>query len=159
MTVDFAIKRFYGCSVACIRQEGWKGEAKLRENFDVIHKWAKDKGIKTGRWFFTEFGGFDVPDSKRGMEAAIEIKGKARSKGNIKIRTFKPTSVAYVKFDPDKVSPRVIYHGLESWLGWQKKDKKYKEMGNWREVYNGDPWTNSRAWASTEIQVPVKKLD
>ena len=160
MTVDFAIKRFYGCKVAAITYVGgWKGENMLRDEFNAIKKWAEEKGIKTGRWFFTEFGGPDVPDSKRKWEAAIEIKGNARSKGNIKLKTFKPTTVAFVKFDPDKVSPRLVYHGLESWLGWKKKEHKYKESGDWREVYIGDPWTSPHAWANTEIQVSVKKLD
>ncbi|MGP8125931.1 MAG: hypothetical protein ACLQEQ_08765 [Nitrososphaerales archaeon] len=159
MTVDFAIKRFYGCSVATIRYVGgWRGDDMLRDEFNVIQKWAKDKGIKTGRWFFTELDGPEVPDSKRRWEASIEVKGKARSKGSIKLRSLKPTTVAFVKFDPDKVSARLVYHGMESWLKWQKKDHKYSEAGDWREVYNGDPWTNARAWANTEVQAPVKKL-
>jgi effector-binding domain-containing protein len=159
LTVDFAIKRFYGCTVAAIKYVGgWKGDDMLRGEFKVIQTWAKDKGIKTGRWFFAELDGPEVPDSKRRWEASIEVKGKARSKGNIKLRSLPPTTVAFVKFDPDKVSARLVYHGLESWLSWKKKEHRYKEAGTWREVYNGDPWTNTRAWANTEVQVPVKKL-
>jgi len=159
LTVDFAIKRFYGCKVAAIRYVGgWKGENTLRDEFNAIQKWAKEKGVKTGRWFFTEFGDLDVPNSRRGWEAAIEIKGNARSKGSIKLKNVPPTTVAYVKFDPDKVSPGLVYHGLDSWLSSQKKAKKYKDSGVWREVYIGDPWTNARAWANTEVQVSVKKL-
>ena len=159
MAVDFAIKRFYGCKVAAIKYKGgWKGEGPLREAFNEIKTWAKEKGVKTGRWFFMEFGELDTPNSERGWEAAIEIKSKARSKGRIKQRTLSPTAVAVVKFDPNKVSPRLVYHGLESWLSWQEKGKKYKQTGVWREVYLGDPWTNARAWANTEVQATVKKL-
>lgn len=159
MAVDFAIKRFHGCTVAAIKYVGgWKGDDMLHDEFKVIQKWAKEKGVKTGRWFFAELDGPEVPDNKRRWEASIEVKGKARSKGNIKLRSLPPTTVAFVKFDPDKVSARLVYHGLESWLSWKKKEHRYKESGTWREVYNGDPWTNARAWANAEVQAPVKKL-
>jgi len=159
LTVDFAIKKFNGCRVASIRYVGgWKGEDMLRNEFNMIQKWAKEKGLRTGRWFFTELDGPEVPDNKRRWEAAIEVKGNTRSQGNIKLRDLKPTTVAYIKFDPDKVSARLVYHGLESWLSWQKKNHKYQESGDWREVYIGDPWTNTWAWANTEVQASVKKL-
>ena len=158
LTVDFAIKKFRGCRVASIRfVGGWKGEDMLRGEFNEIRKWAKENSIKTGHWFFTEYDGPDVPDKERRWDAAIEVKGKARSKGKIKVKDLPPSTVAYVKFDPDKVSARLVYHGLEGWLGWQKKNHKYKETDGWREVYPGDPWTNAKAWAGLEVQVPVKK--
>lgn len=159
MTVDFAIKRFSGCKVAVIRYVGaYRGDDMLRDEFGQIKRWAKEKGVKTGRWFFMELDGPEVPSRKRRWDAAIEVKGAARSSGKIRVRELPAGPVACVKFNPEAVSARLVYHGLESWLGWQRKQGKYREAGKWREVYPGDPWTSERAWAGLEVQAPVKKL-
>jgi effector-binding domain-containing protein len=74
------------------------------------------------------------------------------------MKTLPSSTVATVTFDPDKVSPRVIYHGLVDWLRQREKAGEYKEAGPYREVYLGDPWSSKRAWAHTQVQVPVKRL-
>ena len=160
MFVDFKIKKFSGCRVASITFVGAyrEGGDMMREEFNHIVKWARKKGVRTGRWFFADLDGSEVPDKKRRWEAAVEVKGaKARAQGGIRFREFPDQLVASVTFDPEKVSPRVIYYGLEGWLEWGE-DREYKSAGRPREVYKGDPWKSARAWANVEVQVPVKKL-
>lgn len=160
MTVDFTIKKFAGCTVAYVTYVGpHKGDDMMREEFEKLAAWAKEKKLRTGKWFFIELDGPEVPSKKRRYEACIELKGKARSSKGVRIRQLPETIVASIRFDPKKISPRVIYHGMESWLQWRKKEGKYKESGDWREVYIGNPWTSARAWANVEVQAPVKKLE
>ena len=106
-----------------------------------------------------DLDGPEVPDKKRRWEAAIEVKGpKDEAEGGIRFRDFPDQLVASVTFDPEKVSPRIVYYGLEGWLDQKRKDREYKSAGPPREVYTGDPWRSARAWANVEVQVPVKKL-
>lgn len=159
LQVGFATKKFRGCKVAKIEYVGrYRGEDMLRSEFNEIKRWAKEKGVKTGRWFFMELDGPEVPDKKRRWVAAIEIKGEARSKGKIRVTELAPSTIVCVKFDPEAVSAELVYFGLGGWVDWHKKEGKYKENGTWREVYLGDPWTSKRAWANLEIQVPVKRV-
>src|SRR5438132_13455318 len=162
MFVDFKIKKFSGCRVASVTYVGpyRDGGDMMREEFNQIVKWAKKKGVRTGRWFFfTDLNGPEVPDKKRKWEAAIEVKGaKAEAQGGIRFREFPDQLVASVTFDPEKVSPRVIYYGLEGWLEGGEKRREYKSAGPAREVYTGDPWRSARAWANVEGQSPVKRL-
>ena len=104
-----------------------------------------------GRWLFFE------PDGKTFI-AAIEVKGKATGSGRIRLRTIPSATVASVTFNSDDVSPRVIYHGLNDWLRWRKKDKEIKKALSYREVYSGDPWSGPKVWAHTEIQVVVQEV-
>ena len=161
MLVDFKIKKFSGCRVASITYVGpyREGGDMMREEFNQIVKWARKKGVRTGRWFFTELNGPKVPAKKRRWEAAIEVKGaNAKAQRGIRFREFPDQLVASATFDPEKVSPRVIYYGLEGWLEQLRKDREYKSAGTTREVYTRDPWRSARAWANVEVQVPVKKL-
>ncbi len=161
MYVDFKIKKFSGCRAASVTYVGpyRDGGDMMRDEFNQIVKWARKKGVRTGRWFFADLDGPEVPDKKRRWEAAIEVKGaKAEAQGGIRFRDFPDQLVASVTFDPEKVSPRVIYYGLEGWLDERRKDREYKSAGLPREVYKGDPWKSARAWANVEVQVPVKKL-
>ena len=79
--------------------------------------------------------------------------GKTEPKGKIKIMTLPRQKVASVTFDPDKVDPDLVYYGIEGWLQY----RPFKQAGRSRELYPGSPWTDHRAWANTEIQVPIKK--
>lgn len=161
MLVDFKIKKFSGCRVASITYVGpyREGGDMMRDEFNQIVKWARKKGVRTGRWFFADLAGPGVPDKIRRWEAAIELKGaKAEAQGGIRFREFPGQLVASVTFDPEKVSPRVIYYGLEGWLEQRRKDREYKSAGPPREIYTGDPWKSARAWANVEVQVPVRKL-
>ncbi|MGC2033945.1 MAG: GyrI-like domain-containing protein [Thermoplasmata archaeon] len=149
MVVDFAFKRSPAFRVVSVRWNGpWK-ESKIRSELEQLARWAAQKHYRTGRWFFFE------PGSKR-FEVCIEVKGKARGEGRIHTRTLPASRIASVTFDPDVVSPRVVYHGVTDWLRWRRKEKEIKGVGAYREVYQGNPWTDRKAWSHTEIQVVVR---
>ena len=100
-------------------------------------------------YFIDEWG--KRPERKRRSHACLEIKGKAEPEGRIKIMTLPRQKVASVIFDPDKVSDSIVYHGIEGWLQYH-----FKAAGPSREVYLDSPWTNRKAWANAEVQVPIK---
>lgn len=153
MAVDFALKRAPAYRVATVRFTGPYKESRIRSEWENIAKWAKARGLRTGKWFFSE----DEAGPRYVFTVAIEVRGKAKSDGKVRLRTLPATAIASVTFDPDDVEPRVIYHGLSDWLRWRKKDRTIKGTRTWREVYSGNPWTDAKAWARTEIQVAVTK--
>ncbi|MFZ0698615.1 MAG: hypothetical protein WAN74_00220 [Thermoplasmata archaeon] len=59
-------------------------------------------------------------------------------------------------FDPEEIAPRVVYHGLVDWLRSRRKEGKVGPVLATREVYTGDPWTDEKAWARTEVQFVVR---
>lgn len=150
MTVDFGYKRMPSLRVATLSRTGGWDEKKLRGQFKTVAEWAKKNHLRMGRWLFFE-------PNMRTFIAGIEVKGAAKGSGRIRLRTLPAATVARVVFDPDEVSPRVIYHGMYDWLKWQRKEKKIKKPLSYREVYSGDPWSGPKVWAHTEIQVVVKK--
>ena len=161
MTVDFEIRKAPEYRVATRTLTGaWPGDKALRSEFEKVHAWAKEKGLRTGKWFFREFGDDETPDAKWRWEVGVEIHGTGAVRGGkgIVMKTLPSSSVATVTFDPDKVSPRVIYHGLADWLRHREKEGEYKEAGPYREVYLGNPWSSKQAWVHTQVQVPVKRL-
>jgi DNA gyrase inhibitor GyrI len=161
MVVDILIKRVPAYDVIAKRKIGpYSGSNMLRSEFGQLVRWAKKNKVKTGKWFFIELDGPDVSSSKRRWEACIEVKGKLKSapEGGIESKKLNSELVASVTFDPDQFSSRLVYHGLECWLDWRKKFGEYEEAGPTREVYLGNPWTEPKAWANLDVQVPVKKL-
>jgi len=102
-------------------------------------------------YFIDEWG--KKPDRKRRSVACLEIKGKAEPEGKIRIMRLPRQRVASVTFNPDKFSDQLVYHGIEGWLQY----RPFRAAGPSREVYVGSPWTNRRAWANAEVQVPIKK--
>ncbi|MCI4330708.1 MAG: GyrI-like domain-containing protein [Thermoplasmata archaeon] len=149
MTVDFEFKRAPAWKVATFAWKGpWK-DARIRTEFEKVAKWARGKGFKTGKWIF-------IGSGERRFRVAIEIKGKGRGEGSIHLRTIPASRVASIVFDPDEVSPRVAYHGMTDWLRWRRKYKEIRGTGMYREVYNGNPWTDAKASAHTEVQVVVR---
>jgi effector-binding domain-containing protein len=150
MTVDFALKRAPKLRIANVRWKGPWNDRVIQQHFETVEKWARSRGLKTGRWVFRE------PDA-RTWDAGIEVRGRAKSDWRVKLRTLPAASVASVEFDPDVVSPRVIYHGVTDWLRSQRKEKVIRSAGAYREIYNGNPWRDKRAWSKTEIQVVVRK--
>lgn len=133
---------------------GYTGQNMWRAEFSQLVKWAKKRKLRTGKWimyFIDEWG--KRPEQKRRSVACLEIKGKAKPEGKIKIMTLPRQRVASVTFDPDKVSDGLVYHGIEGWLQYHP----YRQAGRSREVYIDSPWTNRRAWANLEVQVPLKK--
>lgn len=150
MTVDFVLKPTSSIHVAAIRWTGPYSERRIQQRFEEVEKWARARGLRTGRWIFREPG-------TRVWDTAIEVRGKARSEGRVKVRTLPAGTVASVRFDPDVVSPRVVYHGLSDWLRWQRKEKAVRSVVSYREIYEGNPWKDKRAWSRTEVQFVVRK--
>jgi hypothetical protein len=150
MTVDFKLKKAPSYRIATLSRTGAWNETKLRGQFKALVAWAKKNHLRVGHWLFLE-------PNMRTFVAAVEVHGKAKATGSIRMRTHPAGTVASVTFDPDEISPRVVYHGLNDWLKWQKKEKSIKSVGLYREVYTGDPWSSPKVWSKTEIQVVVKK--
>jgi effector-binding domain-containing protein len=103
-------------------------------------------------YFIDEPGG-RRPMNKLRSEACLQIKGRAKSEGKIVVKKLPRHKVASVTFNPDKISPRLVYSGIYGWLRYAG----FKDNVQGREVYIGNPWRNPRAWANTEVQVPVKR--
>jgi effector-binding domain-containing protein len=150
MTVDFAWGKTPSLRVASVAWKGPWNEKKIRSQFERLARWAKDQGVRTGRWVFLEPG-------ERRWEVAIELRGRRRGSSGVRTKTLPGGDVARVVFDPDEVSPRVVYHALSDWLRWRRKDKEIRRVLSSREVYAGNPWTDPKVWARTEVQFLVRK--
>lgn len=151
MTVDFAFGRTPAMRVASVAWTGPWNEKKIRSQFERVERWVRAHGARPGRWVFREPG-------ERRWEVGVEVKGaKVRSADGVRLRKLPAGPIARVVFDPDEISPRVIYHGLTDWLRWRRREKEIRSAGEYREVYTGNPWTDARAWARTEIQVVVRR--
>ena len=150
MTVEFEFKKAPAYRVAYLAWSGPWNEKKIRAQFAKVDKWAKDHGLKTGRWIFREPG-------ERKWEVGIEVRGaSAHRHPPVRTKTLPATRVAFSVFDPDVVAPNVIYHGLNDWLRWRKKDGKIRSVVSTREVYSGDPWSSKSVWSKTEVQFAVR---
>jgi effector-binding domain-containing protein len=161
MAVDFEIRKAPKLVLATRTIRGpWPGDKGLRDEYGKVMNWAKEKGIKTGKWFFREFDADNAQPSKRRWEVGVEVRSLKSLRGSkgVSMKTLPPCAVAAVTFNPDEVSPRLVYHGINDWLRSRRKAGEYKVAGPYREVYIGNPWSNSQAWAHTQVQVPVKKL-
>ena len=150
MTVDFAWGKVPSLKVASIAWTGPWNERTIRANFERLERWAKARRLRTGRWIFREPG-------ERRWEVALELRGQARGGDGVRIQTLPAATVARVVFDPEEVSPRLVYHGLSDWLRWRRREKEIRSVVSSREVYSGNPWTDRRAWARTEVQFIVRK--
>lgn len=150
MTVDFGWAKSPSLRVAAIAWKGPWSERKIRSQFEKLERWAKARGARTGRWIFREPG-------ERRWEVALELKGKVRGSGEVRTKTLPAATVARVVFDPEEVSPRLVYHGLSDWLRWCRKKKEIRSVLSTRELYAGNPWTDRKAWARTEVQFLVRK--
>lgn len=150
MTVDFAWGKAPAMRVGSIAWTGPWSEKRIRAQFERVERWARDHRVRTGRWIFREPG-------ERKWEVCIELRGRAPASGPVRTKTLRPARVARVVFDPDQVSPRVIYHGLSDWLRWQRKEKEIRAIVSSRELYSGNPWTDRKAWSHTEVQFVVRK--
>ncbi len=165
--VDIVLKKESGYDVISKQYiGGYTGSNMLRKEFGILVKWARKNKVRTGKWLMFELDGPDTPSDRRRWEACVEVKkdslkkvaGLSENRDGIEFKKLAPQRVASVTFDPDKFSSRLVYHGLECWLDWRKKYGELEDDGPTREVYVGNPWTNSKAWASTEVQLPVKTI-
>jgi effector-binding domain-containing protein len=150
VTVEFRLKRVPACRVATVRWKGPWSERRIRAEFDRVLAWTRSHKLRTGRWIFCE-------PATRTWEVAIEVRGDARSDEKVKVKRIPASTVASVVFDPEVVSPSVVYHGVTDWLRWRRKDKTIRAVGTYREVYETDPWRVPRAWARTDVQVVVRR--
>jgi DNA gyrase inhibitor GyrI len=155
MVVDIKVKQVPSYAVASLIHYGPHGPNMFRAEFDHLVRWAKRNKLRTGKWIMRWLDEPEgKPASKIRSEACLEIKGKARIEGKIKIKKFPKHTVASVVFDPEKISPRLVYSGIYGWLRYSDFQATRSPA---REVYTQNPWANSHAWANAEVQVPVKK--
>ncbi len=155
MAVDIKMKQVPSYTVAALIHYGPHGPNMFRTEFDRLVKWAKKNKLRTGKWimrWLDEPG--SKPTGKIRSEACLEIEGKARTEGMIKIKKFPKHIVVSVIFDPERVSPRLVYSGIYGWLRYSDFQATNSPP---REVYAGNPWISPHAWANAEVQVPVKK--
>jgi len=155
MIVDFKVKTAPSYNVACIISRGpYKGQNMWRSEFSQLLKWAKKRKLRTGKWIMGYIDAWGkVPEKRRRSMACLEIMGRGKPEGKIQIMTLPRQKVVSVVFNPDAVSADVIYYAIESWLQYHP----FKQAARSREVYNGSPWANPRAWANCEVQVPLKR--
>ena len=151
MTVDFRFAKAPEMRLATVSWTGPWNERRIQKEFEGVAAWAAAKKLRVGKWVFME-----SPSMKK-WTVGIEVKGGTRGDGKVRLRTLPAASVASVTFDPDVVSPRVVYHGLSDWLRWRRKDKEVKRVVSSRELYSGNPWKDSKAWAHTEVQFVVRR--
>ena len=149
MTVDFAFRKAPKYRVISFSWKGPWQEKRIQSEFEKLAKWAKERKLKTGKWIFL---GSEVKH-----EVAIEAKGKVKGDGRVRVKTLPASSVASITFDPEAVSPRVVYHGVTDWLRWRKKEKEIKSVLRYREVYGGNPWRDAKAWSHTTVEVVVRR--
>lgn len=154
MKVDFKLKRAPGYNVASVTEEADYSDKAIRASFTRVAQWAAQKKLTTGRWLFIEL----VEEGDRiKWNACIEVKGKAKGSQGVRIKKLKASDVVSVTFNPDEVSARVVYHAINDWVRWRKKDKTISRVGGFREVYPGDPWKNADSWQNMEVQLLVTK--
>jgi effector-binding domain-containing protein len=154
MATDIKVKSTPQYKVASLERTGGEGSDPLRREFQELEKWAKKSKVKTGSYLCHFYESGRTPDRYR-FEACLEIRGNPTPEGKIKIKELPKITVASVKFNPEKLSPRLVYHGIYGWL--KDNDEGYKAGSFSREVYPGNPWLNSWAWMRAEIQVPAEK--
>lgn len=150
MTVDFAFERAPEYRVATIVGKVPWTEASLKAAFRKLVGWAAARRLRTGKWIV-------LSRSNQYWEACLEIRRPARGEGPVHVRVLPATTVATITFDPEVVSPRVIYHGLSDWLRWRRKAKEITSVGFTREVYSGNPWSDRKAWSRVRVEYAVRK--
>jgi len=161
LTVDIVVKKEPSYKVVSKTFVGaYVGGDMGKDEFNELSSWVKEQGLETGKWLFYELDELETPEGSRMWEACIEVLGKPKAKPpkGIEYKELPAVLVASVIFDPEQVSTRLVYHGLEGWLQWRTKFGEYEEAGPTREVYPGDPWRSRKAWASVDVQVPIRKL-
>jgi effector-binding domain-containing protein len=153
VVVDIKVKKTPSYKVASMMRVGPWSQNVLRAEFGKLMKYAKKHRLRTGKWFFYFL---NEPESARGRfraEACLQISGRAKTEGKIKVKKLPKMRVASVTFNPKTVSPGLVYSGLYGWTRYAG----YRRAGASREVYIGNPWTNARAWANCEVQMPIKR--
>lgn len=149
MTVDFEIRRERAFAAATVSWKGPWSDRRVRQELEGVAAWARAHRLRIGRWILVEKG-------ERSFQAAVEVRGKARGSGRVRVRRFPATRVVCVEFDPEALSARVVYHGLNDFLKWRRKDRTFRSVGDYREVYSDNPWTNRKAWSKICVEAVVR---
>ena len=156
MKVDFKVKVAPSYRVAyIIRYGGYAKQNTWRAEIGQLEKWVRKNRVRSGKrimYFIDKWG--EVPQNKRRSVAAVEISGKAKPEGKVEIMKIPKQKVVSVTFNPEQFSADLVYFGIEGWL---EESKEYTQAGRSRELYNGNPWTDKKAWANCEVQVPIKR--
>jgi hypothetical protein len=150
MVVEFSLGKTPRYRVASIVRVGpWRPE-NLRSEFSALQRWAKRQKLSTGRWIFVE-------RSSQRWEACLEIRGRPTPEGRIRLKALPSAWAASVTFDPDAISSRVVYHGLYDWTRARRRAGEIRSVGLVREVYEGSPWTDRRAWSRCRVEFLVRR--
>ena len=148
--VDFEWKDAPSYRVGSIVRVGPWREDNLRAEFKELMKWAKRQGVRTGNWIFFE-------RNRNRWEACLQVRGQCRADGRIRLKILPPVRAARIVFDPERVSSRIIYHGLIDWTRERKKSGEIRDVTAIREIYPGDPWKYKSAWSHCEVQFLVRR--
>lgn len=154
MTVDFRIKHVPEYTVACVTEEGVYSDRAIRLSFEKAAKWAAARSLRTGKWFFVEL---NEEGDRLKWSACVELKGQAKGAEGVSVTKFRASDAVSVTFDPRLVSAGIVYHAINDWVRWRKKDGTIARTGSYREVYSGNPWKQPDAWKKTEVQLLVSK--
>jgi DNA gyrase inhibitor GyrI len=165
MTVDFEVVKAPKYYVASLTRQGpWTGDNMMRPYFSKLLNWARKNKLRTGKWIYTELVGPNAPPDKRVYEASLELQNAKKltslRASKVRVQILPTLSVVRIKFNPELVSSRLVYHGLESWIEWRKRYGEYARSDSFwsREIYRDDPWKSKVAWENAEVQVPIRKL-
>ena len=152
MKIDFVFKRAPAYRIAFLPPTTKYSDSGVRSQFERIAEWARARHYRTGKWIFVYL---TKPHHGR-FQVAIEVKGRVRGDGKIGTRLIRASKVGSVTFDPDLVAPRVVYFGITDWLRWERSEKNIRSILGYRELYDGNPWTDRKAWSKTTLEVEVR---
>jgi len=148
MPERLAIKAVPAVKVVAFTWRSPHSDKRIRREFERLARWAKERSIPTGNWYFLE-------PSEGHFEVAIELKGRVVRKGKARIRTLRPSRVLYLRYNPDKLDIEALWKRLMKQVDAMRKAGKFTRAGLYREVYRTNPWTTPSAWAGMESQIVI----
>jgi hypothetical protein len=150
MVVDFALRRTPRLRVASILRVGPWQEDHLRREFSELTRWAGAQRVRTGRWIFLERG-------RQRWEACLEVRGNPKAEGRVHLKVLPASWAATVTFDPDRISSRIVYHGLRDWTRARRRAGEIRSVGSVREIYDANPWAVRSAWSRCRVEFLVRR--
>ena len=164
MVVDFEVTRTPSYIVASILKIGPYREDNLRSEFGELVSWAKKHRVRTGKWIMYEHDGPNSrrPGNQRRWEACLEIRGKAKAEGRIRIKKLPAQTVAHVVFT------RTSSHLASSTMAWEigfggvssirtssERGRRAKcMMGTRGRTQRLGPKPTSRSWSRSDAYLP-----
>jgi hypothetical protein len=146
MVPRFSFRSVPGFKVISVRWRGPHDDKRIRSEFERLAQWARTRDLRTGRWIFQEPG-------RRRWEVSLEVKGRTKGSGPVRVRTVSPSRVLRVTFDPEKVDMDALWKAAVGRIRHLRQRGTVGRAGVYREVYRGNPWTSPRAWARTNAQI------